>query len=587
MTRPAPRVLGWESVVLPPLRARRAAGLLAAGTIGFSTAVLGFPGAASAAPSNWSFSSADPNPIVVPAGTCAIDWTIIGSRGGADASDFPGPSPIGSKLRTAVRQGESFTLSVGAPGADAVDGGIGGTNPQGNGAYDGGDATADGSGGGGAASVVMRNGSFYLAGQGGLGQGAGGGEYGHAADPFPDEKLPPEPGDQTFVSLAQGENQGYISGEGVACGSFENPLVPTPGPPAVVPGPQQLSVWFQPFQPALPGAPTPSLPPGTTWEYSFDGTTWKPAGASTVYSPQGSSQRFTVTGLTDGRSYSLRLRATNASGFSQTMTGNAVTPFTLPGKPTGVGVEERPSALGVSWSAPTAAGTYPVDGYRVWVVRAGSTEDDPGPEWGCDTDGAGRSCVIPVPAGEKYAVYVQAVDDHDYTSDYQYVESGVVPLPEIPATVPDKDGDLRGASGAAIENVTAGKEVVIKGSGFAAFSSVRAIIYSTPTELKTFVTDENGEFEVTVTIPEDLPAGEHSLVVTGVDDQGNERTLLVDVTVSAAGTATVAGAALATTASSDRHPYTGFSVAGPLLGGTAAVALGAGLLVASRRRAKV
>src|SRR3954451_11603883 len=236
MTRPAPRAIGWESVVLPPPRARRTAGLLAAGTIGLSTALLGFPGVASADPSGWTFSSADPNPIVVPAGTCAVDWTIIGSRGGADANSFSGPSPIGSKIRTAVGQGETFTLSVGAPGADAVDGGAGGTNPQGGGAYDGGNRTADDSGGGGAASVVMRNGSLYLAGQGGLGQGAGGGQYGHAEDPFPDEKLPPEPGDQTFVSLAQGESQGYISGEGVACGTVVNPLVPTPGMPVVVPG---------------------------------------------------------------------------------------------------------------------------------------------------------------------------------------------------------------------------------------------------------------------------------------------------------------------------------------------------------------
>src|SRR4051812_17745250 len=147
MTRPAPRALGWEFVVLPPPRARRAAGLLAAGTIGLSTALLGFPGVASADPSGWSLSSADAGPFVVPAGTCAIDWTIIGSRGGADATSFPAPSPVGSKLRTAVRQGESFTLYPGAPGADAVDGGAGGTNPRGNGAYDGGNATATDSGG--------------------------------------------------------------------------------------------------------------------------------------------------------------------------------------------------------------------------------------------------------------------------------------------------------------------------------------------------------------------------------------------------------------------------------------------------------
>src|SRR3954465_9311954 len=125
MTRPAPRAIGWESVVLPPPRARRTAGLLPAGTIGLSPALLGFPGVASADPSGWTFSSADPNPIVVPTGTCAIDWTIIGSRGGAAAASSAGPSPVGSTLRTVVRQSETFTLFVGAPGADAVDGGRG------------------------------------------------------------------------------------------------------------------------------------------------------------------------------------------------------------------------------------------------------------------------------------------------------------------------------------------------------------------------------------------------------------------------------------------------------------------------------
>ena len=564
----------------PASSPRRAAGLLAATTIGLSTAVLGVPGIASATPSGWSFSSADANPIQVPAGTCAIDWTIIGSRGGADVDSFPGPSPIGSRLRTAVRQGEMFTLSVGAPGADAADGGAGGTNPQGGGAYDGGDASDGDSGGGGAASVVMRNGSLYLAGQGGLGQGAGAGEFGHAEDPFPDEALPPAPGDQTFVSLPSGESQGYITGTGVACGTFANPLVPTPGMPAVSPGPQQLTAWFS------PGVPSDQLPPGTTWEYSFDGSSWQPAGASTVMSPQGSSMRFTVTGLTNGQSYLLRLRAKNSSGVSEIVTvPSAVTPFALPGKPSNVAVEGRPSALAVSWSPPTVPGTYPVAGYRVLVLPVDNTEDEQGPEWGCETDAVTRSCVIGVPAGADYVTYISAVDDHGYSGEYVVQQSGVVSLPVIPETVPVKDADLVGATGP-ITEVTAGATVTLKGSGFAAFSKVQAIVYSTPTELGVFVTDGNGDFEVTVTLPANLPAGKHSLVVAGVDPQGTPRTLRVDVTVTAAGTATVTEAALVSTTSAKRLASTGFSVAGPLLGGTAAVALGAGLLVTSRRRSR-
>jgi hypothetical protein len=68
---------------------RRAAGLLAVGVIGMSTAVLG-AGAAQAAATLEPFAgtvSGDPGGqdtrITVPAGYCAIDWDLRGAQGGA------------------------------------------------------------------------------------------------------------------------------------------------------------------------------------------------------------------------------------------------------------------------------------------------------------------------------------------------------------------------------------------------------------------------------------------------------------------------------------------------------------------------
>jgi LPXTG-motif cell wall-anchored protein len=72
-----------------------------------------------------------------------------------------------------------------------------------------------------------------------------------------------------------------------------------------------------------------------------------------------------------------------------------------------------------------------------------------------------------------------------------------------------------------------------------------------------------------VTIPDGLHAGEHSLVVSGLDPDGNPRYLRTDVTVSAA---------------EDVLAYTGAPVIGPAIGGLVAIVVGSGLLVASRRQ---
>ena len=151
------------------------------------------------------------------------------------------------------------------------------------------------------------------------------------------------------------------------------------------------------------------------------------------------------------------------------------------------------------------------------------------------------------------------------------VSTGVIPFP---ATVPTSNGDLTPAAGSSDE-VVAGKTMVISGTGYEPHSTVTVLIYSSPQVLTTVVADANGAFTVTVTVPAGLTAGQHTLVASGVDDLGNPRFTTLAVTVSAAGVATVATPKLAAT---------GADVTAPLLGGLAALAVGAGLIVASRRR---
>jgi hypothetical protein len=684
MPRSATRALAWEFLVHPALRTRRAAGLLIAGTVGLSSAVLGTPGVAVAAPSTWTFSDADGTSVVVPdQGICAIDWTLSGSRGGAGIDEEPAPAPTISTFRTAVGPGATFTLAVGAPGADAFAGGAGGTNPEGAGAWNGGDAYNGDSGGGGAASVVLRNGLPYLASSGGPGAGPnhGGGAAGYAGmqRPIPDE-VPPTSQPAPPASMADGVSQGSITGTGVACGTFShNPLVPDPGSVYVQPGSKQLTVMFE----TRAGGFNP-VPADTTYEYSLDGTTWKPTGPTTAATfPYGTpALQFVLRGLVDDKAYVVHVRATNSNGVSHPMYSAPVKPFTRPSEPTRVEVAEGPASLVVSWAPPTEPGTYGLAGYEVRVQRDGDVDGGPDSHFWCETDAAARTCVFAVPAGARYTVEVLAVANrlqgHPVTSESVVVRSGVVPSDTdtdtdtdsdvvvgratnvvattsptsitvtwgaptargdhevagyvvgwglgnrgdtacevaataartctftaeagleytvsvftvdtegntgepvrvvvtagvpvavpMPATVPASNGTIArpaGETGA----VTQGETVTLRGTGYAPHTAVTVAIYSEPRVLTTVFTDENGAFEVTVTIPEGLAAGEHTLVASGVDEAGNVRNLTLPVTVAADGEAALAS--------------TGADTALPLAGGAAALLLGGGLLVAARRR---
>ena len=81
----------------------------------------------------------------------------------------------------------------------------------------------------------------------------------------------------------------------------------------------------------------------------------------------------TVTGLVNGTTYTLQVRAVNLFGpGALSQPSNAVTPAGLPGTPTAVVGVRGNASVDLSWTAPTSDGGSAITGYRV-QVRSGAT----------------------------------------------------------------------------------------------------------------------------------------------------------------------------------------------------------------------
>jgi hypothetical protein len=191
----------------------------------------------------------------------------------------------------------------------------------------------------------------------------------------------------------------------------------------------------------------------------------------------------------------------------------------VPLAPAGVTVEGGYSSIEVAWKAPTGNGVA-ISGYRAAA--------SPGPAT-CSTDGA-LKCVLGGTPGTAYTVTVVAVSAGG-ESPASTPSSSVEPFaPLVSATPPDNAAPLDTGDGA-ISSAAPGQSIVLKGTGYAPYSSVTLLIYSSPTSLGTVDADATGAFEKTVTVPSDF-SGTHSLVATGVDKTGTVRALRLDITVA-------------------------------------------------------
>jgi hypothetical protein len=98
-----------------------------------------------------------------------------------------------------------------------------------------------------------------------------------------------------------------------------------------------------------------------------------------VKSVSGTASPLTITGLTNGTSYTVGLIATNAVGNSGEGLGGVVVPLGLPGAPTDVSATVVPGGISVSFSPPLQTGGTAIDSYAVTsssdgkVMGTGST----------------------------------------------------------------------------------------------------------------------------------------------------------------------------------------------------------------------
>ncbi|GGM62337.1 hypothetical protein GCM10007977_074890 [Dactylosporangium sucinum] len=233
-----------------------------------------------------------------------------------------------------------------------------------------------------------------------------------------------------------------------------------------------------------------------------------------------------------------------------------------PSAPSPVTATAGTSSIIVSWTAATPNDS-PITGYTATATPGPATcttlVTDPNP----------LGCVLGATAGQQYTVSVVA--NSAAGASEPATSNAVTPAaPVVPAAPPDTPLTLTTDKGV-ISRAAPGQDIVVIGTGFAAYSTATITLYSTPVTLGTVVTDGNGDFSKPVTVPHSLAAGVHTLVAQGVAPSGNPRAMKLTVTVAAS-------------TSTGGLPVTG-APTGPLaLGGLAMVLAGLGLLRPWQRR---
>ena len=157
-----------------------------------------------------------------------------------------------------------------------------------------------------------------------------------------------------------------ITNTATTCGV---PAAPTIG--TITPGNLQLSVAFTAG--ATNGATI------TNYEYSTDsGTNW------TVRTPSNSTSPLVITGLTNGVTYPIRLRAVNVVGSGTASSVVSATPRTVPDQVGTVTPTPGSTSISLTWSAPYNGGSS-ITGYKIerstdlsgWTTVVASTTTIP------------------------------------------------------------------------------------------------------------------------------------------------------------------------------------------------------------------
>jgi hypothetical protein len=193
---------------------------------------------------------------------------------------------------------------------------------------------------------------------------------------------------------------------GVGVGAFtaaSSSVTPTAGTPPNAP--TSLTATAGNAQIALawtaPSAPGTYAITGYTVEYTPSG------GSAQTVSTGSTSTSYTLTGLTNGTAYTVRVAGVSAAGAgSYTAASSAVTPTagTPPNAPTSLTATAGNAQISLSWTAPSAPGTSAITGYTVEYTPSGGSAQT------VSTGGTGTSYTLTgLTNGTAYTVRVAGV----------------------------------------------------------------------------------------------------------------------------------------------------------------------------------
>ncbi|GAA2711277.1 fibronectin type III domain-containing protein [Actinoplanes palleronii] len=319
-----------------------------------------------------------------------------------------------------------------------------------------------------------------------------------------------------------------------------------PGPPAGLtaqPGNGTATLRFS--APVYTGGSGVPLNNPDPYEYSTDGITW----TTLTTTPGGPAVTGTVTGLVNGRTYEVRVRARNAVGTGLGLPSRPVriTPDVVPSAPAVPAVQAGDRAVTVTWAAPTNPGS-PLLEYVVTPYLAGVAQ--PSSRYPSTSTTA---TITGLTAGTAYTFRVEATNSAGVSPpslpSTEVRPSGPSPSPSIsaspttsptvspspststptagptptPTATPSVPAKLKLDLHLKSDEQLAGSRASISGGGLKGSSPYTLTMHSTPVVLASGRADAAGHFSAGVTMPRKacVSGGLHRLVLTGVAPDGS------------------------------------------------------------------
>jgi hypothetical protein len=177
----------------------------------------------------------------------------------------------------------------------------------------------------------------------------------------------------------------------------------------------------------------------TNYKYSLDGTTY------TALSPTDATSPVTITGLTNGTSYSISLKAVNSSGDSAASAAVSVTPSTTPSAPTSLTATAGNSQATISFTAGSNGGSA-ITNYKYSLDGTNYTALSP-------TDATSPVTITGLTNGTSYSIYLKAVNANGDSSASAAVSVTPSTTPSAPTSLTATAGD-----GQATISFTAGSD---------------------------------------------------------------------------------------------------------------------------------